>query len=174
MLQSTVSIKLPSAVQSRGISEDLSVSLRFQLLSVVGVKGGGFFSSMEGERIPQDFKSRVMVLGFKTSPQNQAPQKMTKRCPVPNNRIPKAQSQWRPRLLGKTFLPILESIPPGQDQTHPLPYPRSHIFLLCYRSSIVCPLLGRSRTSLTSFTLSTPLVLLSFNSTLEAFNESCK
>lgn len=112
-----------------------------------------FSSWMKSERIPQDFQSRVMVLGFKTSPQKQEPGKMTKRCPVPNTRIPKVQSQWRPALLRKPFLPILESLPPGQDQTHLLPCPHSHVFLLCSSSSTVGPLLGGSRSSLTSFTL---------------------
>lgn len=41
-LQSTVSIKLPSAIQSQDTSEDLTVSLPFKLLSLVGVKGGVF------------------------------------------------------------------------------------------------------------------------------------
>lgn len=99
---------------------------------------------------------------------------MTKWCPVPNNRIPKVQSQWRPGQLGRPFLPILESIPPERDQTHPLPYPLSHIFLLCCSSSsMVCPLLGKSRTPHTS--LCQPLwCFMSFSSTLEAFKESCK
>lgn len=119
-------------------------------------------------------KSRATILGFKTSPHKQVPQKMTKWYPVPNNRIPKVQSQWRPGQLGRPFLPILESIPPERDQTHPLPYPLSHIFLLCCSSSsMVCPLLGKSRTPHTS--LCQPLwCFMSFSSTLEAFKESCK
>lgn len=173
-LQSRVSIKLPSAAQSQDNSEDLSVSLHFELLSLVGVKGGVFSVQWKVKESLETSKSRVMILGFKTSPQKQVPQKMSKWCPVPNNRIPKVQSQWRLGQLRKPFVPILESIPPERDQTHLLPYPLSHIFLLCCSSSsIVCPLLGKSRTPLTS--LCQPLwCFMSFNSTLEAFKESCK
>lgn len=94
--------------------------------------------------------------------------KFTKWHPAPNNRIPNMPSQWRPSLLGKPFLPILELIPQDRTQSY------LFVFLLCYSSSIAYPSLGRRRAPLTSSTVSTLWWFMSFHPTTEAFNESYK
>jgi len=94
---------------------------------------------------------------------------MTKRRPVPNNRIPKTQSQWRPRLPITPFLPILELAPPGQHWTPP------PLFSLVLQQQHCVPFVRQQQNPPSLLSLCPPLwCFVSFNSTSEAFNESCK